>query len=208
MTKKHLGLIFVITVFPLLGTAYADSAKTITANQDDKQFAESVIDKLKDTLMDSSMSTEDKVKQLKVVFREYFDTEYIKNRSISKIKRSSRLTKAQETELKNAIMEYLFYKYVKITSDYKNVDVSITSTRKANDMTIAYCEIISRGKEMSCKLQISNKSGARKVQKVIFEDVDLTNPDGFYRKYNDDCKKDSSELVRRLTAMSSKFLSL
>lgn len=203
MTKKHLGLIFVITAFSLLDAAYADSEKAVIANQDhDKQFAEFVIDKLKDMLMNSSMSTEDKVKQLKVIFKESFDTEYIKNRSISKIKRSSKLTKTQETELKNAIMEYLFYKYVKITSDYKNVSVSITSMRKANDIIVVHCEIISRGKEMNCKLQISNKSGTRKVQGIIFEDVDLTNPDGFYRKYNDDCKKDSSELVRQLTAMS------
>lgn len=161
---------------------------TIVEQDEDRKFVEEIVEKLKNVLMSTDYSHSEKLLKLRNLFASYFDVDYIEKLAVSRIVKTKKLNTQKLNELKFAIMEYLFSKYINVTSDYKSVDINIKRITNRKNYIIANCIItISGGRQtVSAKLVLTKKSNKYAVREMIFNNITLVDPVGFNTKLQKD----------------------
>ncbi len=165
-----------------------NTTATIVEQGEDRKFVEEVIEKLKNVLMSTDYSHNEKLSKLRNLFASHFDVDYIEKLAVSRIVKTKKLNTQKLNELKSAIMEYLFSKYINVTSDYKSVDINIKRITNRKNYIIANCIItISGGRQtVSAKLVLTKKSNKYAVREMIFNNITLVDPVGFNTKLQKD----------------------
>ena len=126
-----------------------------THEKDAKSFIEDTIERLKIVLMNSNSTYDDKLVELKKLFASHFDVEYIKKLAVSRIIKAKKINEPKLGETKDAIMEFLFRKYINLTSEHKNVETSIRKITDRKGYITAICDITTHGGRQKISTQIS-----------------------------------------------------
>ena len=158
----------------------------------DTEFCDKIVEELK-TILTGNETVPEKVKKIRAIAEKSFDINKISKKAISQITKKCKLSSTEEADLKKAILNYLYCKYVNLTKDYANSKavriVKNSSSKSGNIQKINYTIIAGgRGKKLSVAVFASNN----KITDVVFNNVSLIDPIAFARKmessFNGDIK--------------------